>query len=902
VLETGKIRRMAEGNLPMLPIMDPGYNLREMAKQLVLLEDHLFQEAKRCPDCIRKHFLTVEALLEEAVTLDESGDLAEQVPEVVDWIRELQGEWLDGTNPAEIAQALRGLRKQVSEDVFDVRELQAAHVATRHASGTFTVYGSEYPDDGPHAKLMAQYMPPPDDKYSKEKWDLYRDWAKKRRVSKDDMEALLDAFDNGAAHYILRGPARKPKDLDEIAQRLQIKVGTRHAVEVAEFDKDRFVAGFFSKHSKLSKYKGVRVVITSGGGRSGHGQASQEGGKILLHPGFWKLNQAARNQVFAHELGHLALESFGYSKMLKVAEALEVDVWDSVSLPFGQSNGEEAFADSFGSYFTDGEVQQRHPEWAKIVEAVHAKARGATKSTAEREDEEVERLVRRSPSKKPPRHDLRRERIRVDEDPDIEDLGQDGDKDISRNFKRIGSALISSVIRLHHRQLVMGVVRRGGSHAPGDTWQADSGGWYGMSPAGTTQGFEEDQEAAKAFASGGDEDAPEDEGSGSGGGEGPDREELEKELAENAGNAHESMSEAGLPEAFDQAIAGLDAAGNVEMGAAYAETRDSLVGGTLSPSDAEKALSETYTGSDPAKLGAALATAEYAKKVTLNPLMAGGPMSPPGGGTPPSPDQISRRTTESFENAKGMSSDQRKEQAEGLVDELKGLDEGTARHAEAKAALQGIQLAAIADGVSDDDFPGGDPPPQAFQAMVRVMANQPGGLALLTAPSEKMYDPEHRALLQQSMNGLSDADFMEVMGGSDSGPGAIAEMLGDAEDPAMRRQLREMAMEWHMDEASILSAIIREQDPDATPQEVTDQLREAEGDQDELERRINEGYEDDGGDEVLRIIEEARRQQVENIRGEDATGPASANADAFLEDGDRSQLLTGTDPPLPSPL
>jgi hypothetical protein len=127
-------------------------------------------------------------------------------------------------------------------------------------------------------------------------------------------------------------------------------------------------------------------------------------------------------------------------------------------------------------------------------------------------------------------------------------------------------------------------------------------------------------------------------------------------------------------------------------------------------------------------------------------------------------------------------------------------------------------------------------------------------------------------------------------------------MLGDAEDPAMRRQLREMAMEWHMDEASILSAIIREQDPDATPQEVTDQLREAEGDQDELERRINEGYEDDGGDEVLRIIEEARRQQVENIRGEDATGPASANADAFLEDGDRSQLLTGTDPPLPSPL
>jgi hypothetical protein len=59
----------------MQPLMDPGYNLREVAKQLVLLEDHLFQEAKRCPDCIRKHFLTVEALLEEAVTLGDA-DLA----------------------------------------------------------------------------------------------------------------------------------------------------------------------------------------------------------------------------------------------------------------------------------------------------------------------------------------------------------------------------------------------------------------------------------------------------------------------------------------------------------------------------------------------------------------------------------------------------------------------------------------------------------------------------------------------------------------------------------------------------------------------------------------------------------------------------------------------------------
>src|SRR3990172_5933453 len=55
------------------PIMDPRYNLREVAKQLILLQDHLAIKKKRCLDCISKHILTTEALLEEAITLDKSG-------------------------------------------------------------------------------------------------------------------------------------------------------------------------------------------------------------------------------------------------------------------------------------------------------------------------------------------------------------------------------------------------------------------------------------------------------------------------------------------------------------------------------------------------------------------------------------------------------------------------------------------------------------------------------------------------------------------------------------------------------------------------------------------------------------------------------------------------------------
>lgn len=54
----------------LFSIMDPRFNLREAAKNMILLEDHLFQNGKRCQDCILKHCLTIEGFLEEGITLD----------------------------------------------------------------------------------------------------------------------------------------------------------------------------------------------------------------------------------------------------------------------------------------------------------------------------------------------------------------------------------------------------------------------------------------------------------------------------------------------------------------------------------------------------------------------------------------------------------------------------------------------------------------------------------------------------------------------------------------------------------------------------------------------------------------------------------------------------------------
>ena len=101
--------------------MDPSFNLREIAKQLILVEDHLLHGYKFCPDCLRKHLLTVEAFAEEATTLDHAnlwGDFPERLAEQArQWLEHLA----DAEDPRVIGQQIRGLRKQLVPLVFDPR-------------------------------------------------------------------------------------------------------------------------------------------------------------------------------------------------------------------------------------------------------------------------------------------------------------------------------------------------------------------------------------------------------------------------------------------------------------------------------------------------------------------------------------------------------------------------------------------------------------------------------------------------------------------------------------------------------------------------------------------------------------------------------------------------------------
>lgn len=128
-------RRRADEKLSLLPIMHPLFNMREVCKQTALLEDHLNNERKRCMDCIRKHFLTIEALLEEAVSLDNKAKWADLLDGKVELVRECQARWIDGEEPCDIAQDLRAVRKELTPKCFDLREMtQESRLASRVAT------------------------------------------------------------------------------------------------------------------------------------------------------------------------------------------------------------------------------------------------------------------------------------------------------------------------------------------------------------------------------------------------------------------------------------------------------------------------------------------------------------------------------------------------------------------------------------------------------------------------------------------------------------------------------------------------------------------------------------------------------------------------------------------------
>lgn len=103
----------------LLPVLDPCFNMREICKQSILLEDHLFQESKSCTDCIRKHFLCLEGLAEEAITLDKNNEYKFSKMKLPDKLRQIQKEYMAHKDNEKCAQALRQIRKPLMAKYYD---------------------------------------------------------------------------------------------------------------------------------------------------------------------------------------------------------------------------------------------------------------------------------------------------------------------------------------------------------------------------------------------------------------------------------------------------------------------------------------------------------------------------------------------------------------------------------------------------------------------------------------------------------------------------------------------------------------------------------------------------------------------------------------------------------------
>jgi hypothetical protein len=105
-----------------MDLMDPKHNFREIAKQLILLEDHMAHKPKRCIDCITKHYLMTEGLLEEAITLDKTGEYIQEVRDITDQVKPVVMRIIDLVKKNKIndkeyelaCQTLRQVRKKIA--------------------------------------------------------------------------------------------------------------------------------------------------------------------------------------------------------------------------------------------------------------------------------------------------------------------------------------------------------------------------------------------------------------------------------------------------------------------------------------------------------------------------------------------------------------------------------------------------------------------------------------------------------------------------------------------------------------------------------------------------------------------------------------------------------------------
>lgn len=141
-------------------------------------------------------------------------------------------------------------------------------------------------------------------------------------------------------------------------------------------DQQSFTAYLEGAKRRLPKVRGAFKRIPMAYDPTLPHEATQRaaGGRDTIQVGskFMRLPDRQRDAILVHEIGHWVSTKVGLAGWLKEANRMGIDPWDTESLPWGQFNMEEAFAESFMVAVL--EHDKRWPEWQKLALSVAARA------------------------------------------------------------------------------------------------------------------------------------------------------------------------------------------------------------------------------------------------------------------------------------------------------------------------------------------------------------------------------------------------------------------------------------------------------------------------------------------------------------------------------------------------
>lgn len=434
----------------------------------------------------------------------------------------------------------------------------------------------------------------------------------------------------------------------------------------------------------------------------------------------------------------------------------------------------------------------------------------ATKDRAEREDEETEKVLKRTPKKKPPRKDLRKRRIEIDENDKDPDEEQDR-KDRSHNWKDVGGSLGGVVLRVALTHLARRPNKRirkkqekrrrekeaaAEEHSPGDVWKTDKG-WRGMSSEGEAKTFP-DKEQAETFAGTGEPAAEDEDGAAEGEVQDSDYDRARAEAESKARRERikgkvEDRINAVLedPDIPDKLREELDATLN-DMGP---KEQSALLGGftkQMNSLSSKKELTEeewsrlqedareakSLDGVTPGKVGELLARAYYFENVLSNPFRVGGSTVSADGKTQLSGmDQgliLRDRSRDAYRHFKSAPESVRAKALSTVLKELDDTSEGTPRRTELRAIRDGLVHSFLVRG---EQPPGMDEVSKTYLTLVKKMAENGDDEEVLGSASLFQGD-KFRAAFRKAAKSMSDDEVADLVP-SDSPLRSIAEALRD---------------------------------------------------------------------------------------------------------------------------